>query len=131
MARQADELLETARHFDPLGQWSRVTRLGSPRRWKDLKFDALLAHEYRFAAEILLRFCEDSGPEALTAGASRRWGPRTDRLTATPQERSDATLHFRLSDRAAVVVALEGQSEMLLAKRILCLLYTSPSPRDS
>ncbi len=50
----ADQLLASAYHFDPLGSWGRVTRIGNRRRWGELRHDALLAPEFHIAAEVLL-----------------------------------------------------------------------------
>ena len=40
LVHQADVLLANAKEIDPLGKWSRVTRIGNPRRWDDLRYDA-------------------------------------------------------------------------------------------
>ena len=66
ITRQADRLLAVAGSFDPLGAWSEVVRMADPRRWKDLRYDALIAHDYRIAAELLLRYVEHQAHLGIT-----------------------------------------------------------------
>ena len=55
----AERLLSQAKRIDPLGTWARLVRRSVPRAWETLSGDALIAHEMRLAAEILLLFYED------------------------------------------------------------------------
>lgn len=122
---QAESLLAYAGSFDPLGKWSRVVRIGNANRWKDLRFDALLAHEYRVAAEILLLYIEDLAEQhraPVPPPLSTNWHePRHDRLKVDHIERSETILDFRMLDRPAVVVAVEGETEARTVPRVLKL----------
>ena len=126
LLRQAEHLLANAHSFDPLGKWSRVVRIGSPARWKDLRFEALVAMDYRLAAEHCLGLREDvaaahMAPE-LDPVSTKWWGPRHERLAVDVRERAQATLDFQLIDTPSVVVALEGATEMEIAPRVLALM---------
>jgi hypothetical protein len=126
LAKQADVLLAHARGFDPLGEWRRVVRVGVPRRWEDLRFDARVAHEYRVAAELILRYYEDLADQelapSLPALSNTWWEPRRDRLQVDHHEQAETILDFGLGDQPALVIAVEGNTEYLLAPRVLDLL---------
>jgi hypothetical protein len=100
-----------------------VLRIGNTLRWDDLRFDALIAHDHRVAAELLLLFVEDLAELGLAASLtppSTAWHePRHDRLTVGHKERSETLMDFRLTDRPAVVIAVEGETELLLFPRVL------------
>ena len=55
----AESLLNRAHTIDPTGDWSRLIRRAPERAWKTLTGDALIAHDYRLAAEVLLQYYED------------------------------------------------------------------------
>lgn len=120
---QADQLLAEAGQFDPLGAWNRVTRIGNSRRWEDLRFDALVAHEFRVAAETLLCFVEDQAlqgraePLPELSGMYRQ--PQHDRLRVDSRERSEVVMDFDLSNNPALVLAVEGETEYEIVKRVL------------
>ena len=89
----------------------------------DLRFDALIAHEQRVAAELLLLYYED-----LVAGEKHPPFPRPatsfmrarhDRLQVTAQERLETVMRFRLSTRPSVVLALEGHTELVMVEKLL------------
>lgn len=130
LAKQADVLLVQARGFDPLGEWRRVIRVGTPRSWEDLRFDALVAHEYRLAAELILRYYEDLADldlaPTLPALSETWWEPRRDRLQIDHREQAETILDFGLGDQPALVIAVEGDTEYLLAPRVLDLLGIPP-----
>ena len=123
LAAQADQLLVSAKFFDPLGKWHRVARIGSPQRWNELRFDALLALEHRIAAEHILDFYEDLNAGGHAADLPplnpQWWSPRHDRIRAEARERAETLMDFRLSDRPAVVLGLEGDTEMEIVARVL------------
>ena len=126
LLRQAERLLSNADTFDPLGKWHRVTRIGRPERWKDLRYDALLAMEQRAAAEHLLLLREDlaeigHSPELEPVSTTWREA-RHGRLSVDVSERAETLLDFHLTDVPAVVLALEGETEMRIASRTLELM---------
>lgn len=128
--RQADRLLFAAKNFDPLGAWSEVVRMADPRRWEDLRNDALIAHDYRIAAEFLLGYVEDQARLGITEppgeppkGLNH---PRHQRLPATDRERSETVMRFGISDRPAMVLAVEGHAEYEIAPRVLEMLGYDP-----
>jgi hypothetical protein len=123
LVRQADMLLSNARHFDPLGSWHRVTRIARPSRWDGLRHDALLAQEYRLAAEMILQFVEDEATQGRATplpALSIEWREsQHDRLKLDVRERAETVMDFALSDRPAVYLAVEGQTEAELVGRVL------------
>lgn len=125
LLRQAEGLLANAKMFDPLGKWHRVTRIANRHRWDELRNDALLAQEYRVAAEMILQFLEDQarhGRAKPLEPVSSSWHePRHDRLTADQRERAETVMDFTLSDRPAVYLAMEGQTEVTILKKVLGL----------
>ncbi|MDE0614953.1 MAG: hypothetical protein OXI32_11135 [bacterium] len=128
--RQVDQLLFAAESFDPLGDWSQVVRMANPRRWKDLRYDALLAHEYRIAAELLLLYVEDQArlgitdpPDEPPTGLIH---PRHQRLRVDDRERADTVMRFGISDRPALVLAVEGHAEYEIAPRVLEIFGYDP-----
>lgn len=125
LLEQAEGLLRTADEFDPMGDFARVVRIATPGSNMGLRFHALLAHEHRIAAELLLRHVErrideadtEQDPEVTNAleRSSRR------RLTIGPAEQAQTVMDFQLSDRPAICIAVEGPSEDLLFRRTLDL----------
>ncbi len=127
---QADHLLFAAEGFDPLGAWCEVVRMADPRRWEDLRYDALIAHDYRIAAEFLLRYAEDQArlgiaepPDEIPEGLVH---PRQQRLRVDDRERAETVMHFGISDRPALVLAVEGHAEYEIAPRVLDMLGHDP-----
>lgn len=132
LLRQAEGLLSQAKTFDPLGKWHRVTRIANRHRWNELRNDALLAQEYRLAAEMILQFLEDQarhGRAKPLKPLSTSWHePRHDRLTVDQRERAETIMDFTLSDRPAVYLAMEGQTEVAILNKVLDLAgVESPS----
>jgi hypothetical protein len=85
-----------------------------------------MAIDHRIAAEMLLLYAEDLAhagrAESLEALSSVYWSPRHDRLLATSRERAEALLDFALTDSPALVLALEGKSDIVLMRNTLELL---------
>jgi hypothetical protein len=120
---QAEHLLRSSSFFDPLGEWHRVVRIANANRWEKLRLDALLAQEHRVAAELLLRYIEDLaalGRAPALEPVSSKWREaRHDRIEVDHRERAETVLDFQLSDRPALVLALEGATELAVVPRIL------------
>ncbi|HVF05269.1 MAG TPA: hypothetical protein VNA20_10540 [Frankiaceae bacterium] len=127
LATQAEELLSDAKSFDPLGSWHQVVRIGAPGKWTDLRYDALLAVEYRIAAEILLRCHDDMAAAGYTPPlpeVTPHWyHPHHDRLQVSARDRAETLHDFRLSGQPAVYLALEGQTEIRTAELALADLF--------
>lgn len=124
---QGEALLHQANTFDPLGKWMRVARIGTPKRWDELRFDALLALEFRIAAEHFLRLHDDlvelRVAEPLPPVERTGWHHiRYDRLRVDARERAEAVLDFGLGDTPAVVIAVEGETEMTLAPKLFATM---------
>lgn len=134
LLRQAESLLSNAKTFDPLGKWHRVTRIANRHRWDDLRNDALLAQEYRVAAEMMLQFLEDQashGRASPLKAVSTTWHePRHDRLTVDQRERAETVMDFTLSDRPAVYLAMEGQTEVTILNKVLDLASIESHPHS-
>jgi len=120
---RAENFLARAHANDPLGSWARVVRISNPRRWTELRGEALIAHEQRVAAEIVLQFLESEAAQGradpIAPVSEQWWEPRHERLTVSERERAETVMDFRLSDRPGVYLALEGQTEVTLASKIL------------
>ena len=127
---QADRLLAEAHGFDPLGDWSEVVRIADQRRWGDLRFDALVAHEYRIAAEMLLRFVEDHArrglADPLDVPRPQFFHPRQQRLRVDDRERAKTVMRFGTSDRPSLVLAVEGDTEYEIVPRVLDMMGYDP-----
>ena len=126
----AESLLAQADVIDPLGTWHRVVRIADPTTWGDLRYDALIANDCRVAAEVLAQFIEsrlpgtaERSPLAPIPGALT---VNDGRLRVSPAERQHAMRTFGLSDRPALVVAVEGDTEQLIVPRALDLLVPDP-----
>jgi hypothetical protein len=120
---QADNLLLTARHFDPLDGWIELVRNARYSAWKKLRGDARLALDYRIAAELLLRLHDeltgDGVVESPPLTNQKWWQPRDGRLRARPGELDATLLNLGLSPHPALVVGVEGPTESLLLPRVL------------
>ena len=128
----ADALLSQAHFLDPLGDWYELVRQAHPSTWNELKGDARLAMDYRIAAEILLKALDDLGRTDLSEPPPRQgrrgWAVLDDRLRRVPG-RNEAALTARgLNPSPAVVLVLEGETEMLLMPTVLEALYGGPVP---
>ena len=128
--RQAEHLLIATKSFDPLGAWSQVVRMADPRRWEDLRYDALIAHDYRIAAELLLRYVEDQTQLGITdppdEPPTELGHPRQQRLRVADRDRAETAMRFGISDRPALVLAVEGHAEYEIAPRVLDMLGYDP-----
>jgi hypothetical protein len=132
IAATAEALLLKGKSIDPMREFYELVRQANPGTWADLRGDALLAMDYRIAAEILLRTLDDLGRSDLSARPPRKnrmyESTLDERLQAEP-ERLDEILASRgLSPHPAVLLVLEGETEMLLMPRVLAELYGKPVP---
>ena len=132
IAATAEALLLKGRSIDPMGQFYELIRQAHPGTWAGLRGDALLAMDYRIAAEILLRTLDDLRRGDLSARPPRKnrmyESALDERLQAEP-ERLDEILASRgLSPHPAVLLVLEGETEMLLMPRVLAEVYGKPVP---
>jgi hypothetical protein len=132
LAATATALLNQARFRDPLGPWYDLIRQADPGAWSQLRGDALLAMDYRIAAEILLRTLDDLGRTDLSAPPPRSGRMyRTnldDRLQPEPERLEEVLSERGLSPRPAVLLVLEGETEMDLMPRVLAEIYGKPVP---
>ncbi|MGH2448248.1 MAG: hypothetical protein ACRDFS_06550 [Chloroflexota bacterium] len=134
LARVADCLLSQAHFIDPLGDWWDLVRQSHPDTWTDLKGDALLALDYRIAAEILLAAVDDLGrtelstPPPVTGRMVR--AVLDDRLSIPPRTVDEELTRRGLSPHPTVLLVLEGETEMLLMPRVITALYERPVPAD-
>ncbi|HEY7952333.1 MAG TPA: hypothetical protein VID70_05045 [Solirubrobacteraceae bacterium] len=132
IAATAETLLLRARSIDPMGQFYELVRQAHPSTWVGLRGDALLSMDYRVAAEILLRTLEDLGRGDLSARPLRKggmYGSVLDERLQPEPERLDEILASRgLSPRPAVLLVLEGETEMLLMPRVPAEVYGKPVP---
>jgi hypothetical protein len=132
VAATAESLLLKAKSSDPLGEFAELVRQAHPSTWATLRGDALLAMDYRIAAEVLLRALDDLGRDDLSARPATRnrmWGSALDERLQPEPERLDELLANRgLSPRPTVLLVLEGETEMLLMPRVLAEVYGKPVP---
>ncbi len=121
--KDAELLLLRAHHIDPVGNaWSRLMRRAPRSKWKDLKNDALLAMDYREAAEILLLFYEDLvdqvQAEPLPEIHHRSWHPLHERLSYRHDTLDQDLMRLGVSPHPRVVLAVEGETEQDHVPRI-------------
>lgn len=132
LADAATGLLNQASFGDPLGPWYELVRQADPGAWSKFRGDALLAMDYRIAAEILLRTLDDLGRTDLSAPPTRngRMYKTTldDRLRPEPERLEEMLSERGLSPRPAVLLVLEGETEMDLMPRVLAEIYGKPVP---
>jgi hypothetical protein len=132
MAATAEALLIRASFRDPLGPWYDLIRQGDPQSWQHLRGDALLAMDYRIAAEILLRALDDTGRQDLSTPRPRSGrmyrAALDDRLRPEPERLEEVLSEHGLSPRPALLLVLEGETEMTLMPRVLAELYGRPVP---
>jgi hypothetical protein len=111
----ADRLLSAAHLFDPLRDWHELVDLIHFGGSKKLRGEALLAWEYRVAAEILLQAYEsevkrgDAPPFEEPAG--RFWTPRNFRIAADRTRLNQVLTAFGLSPHPSVLIVVEGEIE--------------------
>lgn len=132
LAATATSLLDQASFRDPLGPWYDLIRQADPSSWSQFRGDALLAMDYRIAAEILLRTLDDVGRSDLSAPPPRagRMGKSSldDRLRPEPDQLDEALAERGLSPRPALLLVLEGDTEMEMMPRVLAEIYGKPVP---
>ena len=128
----ADALLSQAHFLDPMGQWYELVRQAHPSTWSDLKGDARLAMDYRIAAELLLKALDDLGRTDLSEPPPRQgrrvWAVLDDRLRREPGRTEPALTARGLNPSPAVILVLEGETEMLLMPAVLEELHGGPVP---
>ncbi len=118
-ARQdAEWLLMTARRLDPVGDsWSQLMRRAPSTSWEELKGAALMALDYRIAAEILLLFYEDLAArgeaEPLPEPPAMAWTPLHERLSYRRRTLDEDLMDRGISPHPRVVLAIEGQTELV------------------
>ena len=116
---EADRLLLQAHSLDPLGSWYHVVKHAAPKDWDKLGGDARLAMDLRIGAELLLMFSEDLADTGRTPDpAGSWWTPLHDRLTRRTEPLETALADHGVAPGPRVVVILEGQSELGLARRV-------------
>lgn len=118
VARRADHLLLRASSIDPLGPWSRLSRHATPKHQQKLKGLALLALDFRQAAEMLLLFAGDLG-EAPPPSAATFWAPINERLSRHGESIDAALQSVGVSPHTRVALIVEGETEVLIARKIL------------
>ncbi|MHB8294338.1 MAG: hypothetical protein ACYDH5_06850 [Acidimicrobiales bacterium] len=128
VAEQADDFRFAATFGDVLGDFFDVVRRAKPSAWVTLRGPALVAMEDRIAAEILHRTAEEISPTApapggtLPAPLSQQW------LGDRPRSLDASLSNLLLSPHPTVVLALEGETEMLLMRRAFELLGIRDDP---
>ena len=118
----AEWLLFDAHRLDPMGDWSRLVRRAPQSKWENLNGDALVAMEYRVAAEILLLFVDDLAAGGLAEPVPQHggmaWGPLAERLSYRPDQLNEVLQDLGVSPHPRVVLALEGDTETRLVPRV-------------
>jgi len=115
LLRLADNLLLSARRSDPLGNnWSELLRRAPQQTWNDLSGDALIALDYRIAAEILLLCYEDLVERGTVAPLTERkdlFHFERERISYRPQSLDNNLSSLGLSPHPSVVLVVEGETE--------------------
>jgi hypothetical protein len=133
LAAQASHWLSHADHWDPLGEWIAVVRL-APWRWKGLRREALIALDFRIAAEMALQFLHKLAREG---GADETvYGPegtlakthQYHRLLLADVNREGVLTDFDLSPNPIVLVVIEGKTEQEVVPLVMQELGMPPPP---
>ncbi len=129
----AERLLLRAHMRDPTGDWSRLIRRAPERAWKTLTGDALVALDYRLAAEVLLLFYEDladrNSAPPLPQPSRSAWHPLFERISDQGDEQLDSLLaELGVSPHPGVVLVVEGETEELLVPRVFDHLELRRTP---
>jgi hypothetical protein len=132
LAATASSLLFQAEARDPLGSLYDLIRQAHPGAWSGLRGAALLCMESRIAAEVLLRSLDDLGRLDLSMPPPRKGrmaGVTLDhRLMPEPERLEEILSDVGLSTRPAVLLVLEGATEMQLMPRVLAKIYGKSVP---
>lgn len=116
---QADDLLSMVRHNDVLGDFYDVVRRADPATWDSLRGPARTQMDSRLAAELLLLLADElrsrRPPQPKMPIAAQR-------LSERPASLDSVLTALGLSPFPAVVLGLEGATEMLLMPRVMELL---------
>jgi hypothetical protein len=121
--QMAERLLVNAGFIDPIRAWLPLVRNMTPDRWEELSGPALSAVDCRVAAEVLLRFHSELVDEGTAQPVPNipemASHPLRERIRRTPEDLDPILMDFGLSPHPAVLVVLEGPSDMLLAARTM------------
>jgi len=132
LVQEADRLLTIAHGIDPVLAWQDVIRLGGYDKVSMLRKDALIAYDYRLAAELLLRLYEslvDVGAATpLSSPQGKYWHPQRERLSTDRKELDQVLTDFGISPYPSLVLALEGDTEMVIMPKIMASLGIPLSP---
>jgi hypothetical protein len=114
----AEHLLFKAHTFDPVGSsWSQLMRRAPRKAWERLKDAALLAIDYRIAAELLLLFYEDLADrgqaEPLPVISFPNWHPLNERLSYRHGTLDRNLMDLGISPHPRVVLVIEGDTEQV------------------
>jgi hypothetical protein len=121
--KMAERLLLSAGFIDPIRAWLPLVRNMTPDSWEELSGLALSAVDARVAAEILLRFhselVDEGAAQPLPDIPEMASHPLRERIQRTPEDLDPILMDYGLSPHPAVLVVLEGPSDMLLAARTM------------
>lgn len=128
----ARRLLLAADGIDPLREWIDLVGMCHSEKWEMLRGDALIAIDYRIAAEILLRFYEDLSrvglADPLPPSPKYFRGEYHGRLKSDDRDIESVLMDFNISPHPALVLVLEGETEELLVPRVMELLGIPRKP---
>jgi hypothetical protein len=128
-----DTLILRARFFDPIQDWVDLVRLMAPEKWEKATGPVRLALEHHIASEVLFRLRDElalAGAAApLPAPPSFAWVPQHDRFNHPAEQLDEVLTDFGISPHPSLVVALEGQVEMIMAGNSMDHLHV-PSRRN-
>jgi hypothetical protein len=127
LVRWGDGLIARTSFFDPIRKWIDLVRLLAPEKWEDATDDVRLALDHRIASELLFRL-----RDALTqAGAApplpdppaMAWTPQHERFNNPVGQMDEVLTDFGISPHPSLVVALEGQVEMIMMRNTMDHLH--------
>lgn len=122
----AEQLLVTARNRDPLRDWRELVALIHPDKWAELNGEALLAIDFRIAAEMILRFLEELASlghvPSLPDLNVRAYHPLGDRLKPDLDRLDPVLLEYGISPHPALLLVLEGPTEMTVVPKVMRLM---------
>jgi hypothetical protein len=123
LEQEAKRLLVEADSRDPLRAWAPLVRQIHPDEWARLRGSALLAMDFRIAAELILLFLDaliqkDAVPARLPL-PRRAAHPLHGRLKRDRSDLDQILMDYGLSPYPALVLGLEGATEMEIVPRAM------------
>jgi hypothetical protein len=99
----------------------------APEKWEKATGDVRLALDHRIAAEMLFRFRDElasaGAAPPLQAPPAAAWTPQQERFNNPAEQLDEVLTDFGISPHPSLVLALEGQVEMIMVAYAMTHLH--------